>query len=148
MLGTQHIAIREDLWPVVVYTISDNSTDDEWIAMFTHYTACYRRAVRFCPITDATPVTKVISASTRHMIAKLAKEHETQSKRWILESTVVVRNGVIRGAMTAINWLAPPAYPIAFVATLPEAFAHAVASLERDGRDVPAAVRRLAVPPR
>jgi hypothetical protein len=50
-----------------------------------------------------------------------------------LGSCIVLESAITRGALTAIHWLAPPAYPIAIVGTMPEGYAASARDMEKAG---------------
>jgi hypothetical protein len=135
---TQALRIDESLWPIVVFELGNGMTDRDWSAMFSCYGRLYTRAERFCPITDGSKLTRIPSASTRGLIAKLTKEHEPQSRTRILHSFAVAGGELTRGLLTALNWLSPPVYPIEVVTNLLEAKQLARAALVQAGYAVPA----------
>jgi hypothetical protein len=136
--------VREDLWPVLYIRLRGRMREEEWLEVFRAFSRFYARGARYCSIIDSSAITALPSATSRSLIAQLAKEHEPESRRWILESNVVIDNALARGALTAIQWLAPPVYPLYYVATRQEAFARAFAALARDNRPVSEDIRAQA----
>jgi hypothetical protein len=135
--STSALRIDESLWPVVVFELGDGMTDRDWSEMFGCYSRLYTRAERFCPITDGSKMTRIPSASTRSLIARLTKEHEVHSRARILHSFAVAGSELTRGLLTALNWLSPPVYPIEVLTSLHEAKQRARAVIVQAGYPVP-----------
>jgi hypothetical protein len=133
--------IREDLWPVLYVRISGAVTDRGWRDMYAAYARFYAKKQRYLCITDATGLRAVPDAQARGLIASLAKVHEPDSKLWIWHSHVVFDSAIVRGALTAITWLAPPVYPISYVATAKDAVARSVSILQEARMQVPESLR-------
>lgn len=134
---TAAMRIDDSLWPVVVFELGDGMTDRDWSRMFAAYERFYTRPERFCPITDGSRMTRIPSAATRSLIAKLTKQHEPQSRTRILHSFAVAGGELTRGLLTALNWLSPPVYPIVVVTSMREAKERARAALLAAGYAVP-----------
>jgi hypothetical protein len=143
-LRSEGLEIREDLPPVLFITLRGRPRPDEWLEIFHAFSRFYARGERFCSVVDTSTITTMPDASSRNTIARLAKEHESQSRRWVIESNVVVNSALARGVLTAIHWVAPPVYPISYVATCREATTRAFDALARENRPVPEAARAFA----
>jgi hypothetical protein len=140
-VGNEGVEVREDLWPILFIRLRGRVHEDQWIEIFHAYSRLYARRERYCSVVDTSQIAGLPSATSRNLIARLAKEHENQSRSWIVESNVVIVNSLARGALTAVHWLSPPVYPIYYVASCEEAFARAFSALAREKRPVPDAVR-------
>lgn len=137
-------ALRMDdtSWPVVVFQLGDGLADEDCQRMFDLYLQLYQRPGQFCPITDGRFMTRIPSAATRSLIAKLTKEHEPFSRQHILHSFAVAGGEITRGLLTAINWLSPPVYPISVLTSIVEAKRLACQALQTAGYKVPEALQR------
>jgi hypothetical protein len=131
------IAMDDSMWPLVVITFPSSTTEDDWVRMFQAYEQYYERREPFHVVNDGISVNAAISASQRRLIANKAKEHEPMSVRWCLGGATVVSNPITRGVVTAITWIAPPAYKLTLHATLFDAVGEALHTLERNGIQVP-----------
>jgi hypothetical protein len=131
-----------DTWPLVRFDMIGTPSEADWVGMFAVYDEVYARKERFITMNDATRLGSAPSAAIRKRVADLAKSHEPQSKRWMVHSATVVSNPILRGAMTALNWLAPPVYKQTVHGTTTDAVNALVTSLEREGLALSGALRR------
>jgi hypothetical protein len=56
-------------------------------------------------------VSAVPEAPTRRRIAEWSKAQEDRTRAYHLGTAMIVRSAVVRGALTAINWLSRPITP-------------------------------------
>jgi hypothetical protein len=127
------IVVDIDTWPLVRFSMIGAPQESDWLGMFSTFDDLYRRRERFIVLNDTGQLTSAPSAAIRQKVADRAKAHEPQSKLWIVHSAIVVSNPILRGAMTALNWLAPPVYKQTVHGTPVDAVNALVASLEREG---------------
>jgi hypothetical protein len=130
-----------ETWPLLRFEMIGTPSEKDWVGMFAVYDQAYARNERFVALNDATKLSSAPTAAVRKRVASLAKAHEPQSKRWMIHSATVVSNPLLRGAMTALNWLAPPVYKQTVHATALEAVNALVTSLEREGLGMSTALR-------
>ena len=128
-------------WPVLLFRLNESLEIEDYERLFALYELSYARGERFVSIIEGKRVLQVPGPAARKLIAVKAKEHEPHSIRWVAQSTVVVQNGLVRGAVTAITWLSPPVYPLSFEPTLQAAVETVAGALKREGRDLPYAIR-------
>lgn len=131
-------------WPLVVVAFRGAPGDEDWAAMFAAYEEWYRRRQPFHVVNDTAGLYAVPNAAQRKLIAEKAREHEGMSRKWIVGSATVVSSALVRGALTAITWLAPPVYHLTLCASLDEAMRVARLALERRGIRVPPGAGGLA----
>ena len=140
--------LDESMWPIALFTMGREASDEDWRRMFTAYDGFYARKQLFCTITDGTGMQQFPSAGQRKLIAELSREREPQARRWCVNGAVVLPNAVARGVMMALSWLAPPVNAQTFHPTLDEALEETVRALEAKGLAVPVAAKRLSRPAR
>lgn len=127
------VSVDASTWPLVVVTFRGAPSDDDLLDMFSEYERCYARAEPFHVINDGLGILSAPNAAQRKLIADRAREHVPMSRQWVVGSATVVANPVMRGVVTALNWLTAPAYKHTICATLPEAVRVAVAALAERG---------------
>jgi hypothetical protein len=135
------IDVDDSMWPLVVIGFRGELVDEDWRRMFAHYDKLYERREKFHVVNDGMSVKSVMSASQRKLIADAAKAHTEMSRRWCLGGATVVPNAIMRGVVTAITWVAPPAYKLTLHATLPEAVDEALRTLSDREIAVPDSAR-------
>lgn len=139
---TPGITLDTSTWPLVVVTFHREPTDDDIHAMFAAYEGCYARAEPFHVVNDGLRIATAPNAAQRRLIADKAREHGPMSRQWVVGSATVVENPVMRGVVTALNWLTAPAYAHTICATLPEAIQVAVRALGERGIQLSAQLHR------
>jgi hypothetical protein len=129
--------VNESMWPIVVFTLGETTTDDDWRRMFATYDEIYTRRQLFHAITDGMSIKSFPTSAQRRLIADLSREHESRSRRWCVGGATVLPNAVARGVVTALTWLAPPVYKLTYHATFADAHDEAVRTLEARGVALP-----------
>jgi hypothetical protein len=129
--------LDETMWPIVVFSPGERTTDDDWRRMFAHYDDFYTRRQLFHAVTDSTGAKSFPSMEQRKLIAEMTREHATRSRKWCVGGAVVVTNPVARGVLSTITWLAPPVYKLTYHGTLAGALDEAVRALQAKGVAVP-----------
>ena len=69
------------------------------------------------------------------------REVEALYGHLVIGSAVVVGSSVVRGALTAINWIKPTRVPQVFTTTRMDALAHCLSWLEQEAVTVPSELR-------
>lgn len=93
----------------------------------------FQRGRHFVSMVDLREVSAVPTATVRKRIGEWAKSIEGKSARYQLANALVVESTLIRAALSAVHWLAPPPVPTKVFATDAEAFAFLRSHLERAG---------------
>jgi hypothetical protein len=135
------IVVDLDTWPLVRFNMIGTPQESDWLQLFSTFDELYRRRERFAVLNDTSQLSSAPSAAIRQKVADRAKAHEPQSKLWIVHSATVVSNPILRGAMTALNWLAPPVYKQTVHGTPVDAVNALVASLQQEGIAISATLR-------
>ena len=125
------------LFPVVMLEVRDGATTTELRAMFDVLRAAGKRGKRHVTMTDSSTVKSMPDATVRRFVAEQQAEVEALYGHLVIGSAVVVGSGVVRGALTAINWIRPLAERQEYVATRLEGMQVCVRWLEADGLPVP-----------
>ena len=129
------------LFPLVMLEVRDGATTAEVRAMFDALRAAGKRGTRHVTMTDSSSVRSMPDATARRFVAEQQAEVETLYGHLVIGSTVVVGSGVVKGALTAINWIKPTKVPQVFVTTRLEALTQCIRWLEQEQIIVPADVR-------
>jgi hypothetical protein len=103
--------IRIDLFPLVLTFLRGKVSDTDLDPFFLGFEEVYARKSPFVVISDLREVTAVPEAPTRRRIAEWSKAQEARTIQYHLGTVMIVRSAVVRGALTAINWLTRPITP-------------------------------------
>ncbi len=98
-------------WPVVEITNPMSFTDEEWTALMSQVEQVVQRDVPFAMINDVRQGPPP-SAKQRKAIANLYREHVELVKRNWMGTAVITSSSLVKGAITALNWLMPPPHPV------------------------------------
>lgn len=110
-------------WPVVIYTFKEGPLTSADISAYLDTMNGNVERGRHVVIVDV--VEGAPPAVLRAAIADWEKAHMAVLKETVLGVAFVLRNGLARGAMTAISWLRPWPYPYTYCRSLDEALATA-----------------------
>jgi hypothetical protein len=117
---------EDSRWPIVTLRFSEESTDEEWRTLMDCLRQCCSRRERFGVIADGARMKKMPTALQRKTGADLAmwiKERYPDPPWPIIAWGNVITSPLVRGAVTAILWVAAPPYPQKAFATWDEAYA-------------------------
>lgn len=126
------IHIDESRWPLVVIewpagTITDADIED----FLRRSTAQLARGERFGSLHDGVRASGLDSKQRKRM-----SEHVNLSRallrRWHVAAAIVADSAMVRGMITAINWVSPPPFPQKQFATRAEAESWLLGMLEAD----------------
>lgn len=135
------MTIRLDVsqFPVVVTTLVDAMEEAELSSYLDDFLAkTVAKRQPFVSIVDATQLHAMPSARARRTIADWENRHAEEGSRYNLGVAVISESALIRGAMTALQWLSPPRVPTVFVPTMEKAYAFAGERLATVGVRLPA----------
>lgn len=93
----------------------------------------FQRGRNFVSMVDLRTIKSVPTATVRKRIGDWAKSIESKSMRYQLANALVVDNTLVRAALSAVHWLAPPPVPTKVFATDAEALPFLRSHLERAG---------------
>jgi hypothetical protein len=134
---------NESAWPVVQITFTDATGDDHFMWVLAQFETLYARRERYVFLIDALKATKVPSAHARHAIGQWQNDHQEDSKRWCPGGVILVSSAIVRGAVTAMNWVHQPPVKQYFPATRKEGVEWCIKTAEEAGLAVSAAARFL-----
>ena len=112
--------MRLDLAPLVVFTIHGDMSVDDIDAMFASWREVFARKERFVSLSDARGAKSMPSAKERARVAEGIRSIEALSVQYSLGNATIVSSPLLRGAMTAIEWVQKPKVPSAYFGSLIE----------------------------
>lgn len=112
--------IDDSQMPLVRVTYDGEITDDEFRRHLDEYAALVRRGRRYGAVFDATRAARP-SATQRRMMAEFINAREAELSRVCVGGAFVIDSPLIRGAMTAILWVASMPFPHTVVSSEAEA---------------------------
>ena len=129
------------LFPVIYLEVRDGASIDELRGMFDVLRAAGKRGMRHVTLTDSSTVKAMPDATVRRFVAEQQSEVEALYGHLVIGSAVVVSSGIVRGALTAINWLKPTKVPQVFTTTRVDATIQCIRWLESERIVIPSALR-------
>lgn len=129
-------------WPLLLERMpvvfpNDDDTLDAWIAHVEAVMA--KHASPFVMVVDALPTKVTANAHARKRMADWLSESDAY-RRHCLGTIFIVGSPMIRGAVTAINWLTRPNPPRTMVGSMSDALAESRVLLARAGLGMPEGV--------
>ena len=141
--SAQGFEFHEDMLPISLLVTRRTLTADDVPAVYDYYRSLCRRRIRFVAVSDVRASQSMPCAKTRQRFAEEAARFATDAATWSLGAIVVVDSPLIRGAMTAIEWLYRPARPTRYFSDFNEAIAWAVDLLQARHIPLTPAIRRF-----
>lgn len=129
-------AIEQQRWPLVVVTYDGGIDDAAFEAHLSEYQSVLDRGQRYAAVFDATRAA-VPPPRQRHLQAKFMDRHRATLARLCVGGGFAISSSLVRGAMTAILWLAPMPFEHVVVSTRGEAERWALERLRRAGLQAP-----------
>lgn len=142
---TGAIKFDRTCFPLVEVRFQDGHEDRDWAWMLEQFEALFRGKQRYALLLDSSPLTHTPSALARKQIIAWQKAHTESTARWCVGASVVIASGLIRGALTAMNWFAPQPVPMSYPPTLRAGCDWCVAHLEQSEIAVPFRLRQRQV---
>ena len=104
----------EGAWPLVYVRYPSNGLDDAGLEVFLERIISYlRRREKFACLIDCRGMTMAHTANQRRRIADWLAEPELERLAPHASAIAVLfRSALIRGALTAVNWIRPPPAPV------------------------------------
>lgn len=137
------IEFSVDTFPVIVMRIVGPYSEEELYEFGRSLEYVFGRRKKFAMIVDITEGAELPDARRRQVIANWWKTVQDQQRLWNLGTAVVVPNGPIRGALTAITWLFPSPTPNRYFATMDLAVDWIEELLNSADLELPASVSAL-----
>jgi hypothetical protein len=126
------IDVDEALWPLVIFRFNGPRSEADWKGMFSAFARIHMRNQRYATIND-TRYSALPSAVERALIGKYAKEQAYQTRRYLVSTSMVIENPIMRGVVTAIHWVYQPDYNFSICGTLEEAYVTTAQQLRAEG---------------
>ncbi len=104
------LALNLSRWPVIEITNPPQFAQQDWNQLIEQIVHVLKRDVPFAMINDVR-VGPPPSAQQRKDIAKMYRAHLPLVKKNWRGTALVTSSSVIKGAITALNWLIPPPHP-------------------------------------
>lgn len=137
-------AIQLDVshFPLVISTFPATWNEADLDAYFAAFTALHAREKPFIHINDISLAENMSKAGMRKKAGDFMAAERERSARLCRGAVQVAPSAALRGALTAISWIAPPPYAHATVATRAEADALVKTRAEAVGLVLPAGALR------
>lgn len=130
--AVEEFEFLEESWPLLVVRWPHAEQSDEVMrAAFEKMASYTARKERYCILHDARS-SPTLGAKHRRMGAEIGKRDAHLSERYCAGTALVFDSAIIRGAITAVNWLFSPPYPQKTFSTVEEARAWCEELLRRD----------------
>lgn len=126
------IEVDISLWPIVRCAPRGVVPDEAYAGMFLTFEKLWDKGERFLTVTD-TRMNESVSARQRQLIGAWVNERGDLIKKFSLGSIIIVDSAMIRGALTAIGWVAQPDLHSSYVSDWSEASSLASQWLETSG---------------
>lgn len=131
------VEIDDQRFPLVLVRYTRSHSDASWQAYLETMSRFVSRGVPYVTLTDARAV-PAPSARQRRMASDVIAREEARTKRFVVANAVVVDSALLRGALTAVHWVAPPPVPLDSFATPQLAYAWLMTMYaERTGEELP-----------
>ncbi|NLE47477.1 MAG: hypothetical protein GX614_03630 [Sandaracinaceae bacterium] len=137
------IEFSVDTFPVVIMRVVGPYTEEELYEFGRSLELVFSRKKKFAMIVEITEGAELPDARRRQVVANWWKSIQDQQRLWNLGSAIVVPNGPLRGALTAIAWLFPSPTPNRYFATMDQAIDWVEELLRQADLELPEAVSAL-----
>ena len=97
-------------WPVVIVRYPREITPDEWREHLACLVSLAEKGRPFATLADLAPAPNVHATMRRELVMAMER-HDALFRSMIIAAAQVVRSPLVRGAMTAVNWIRPPPFP-------------------------------------
>lgn len=98
-------------WPIIEITNPSTTTDSEWNELIAQITRVIQRDQPFAMINDVR-VGPPPPAKQRKAIAAMYQENLALVKKNWRGTAIITSSSLIKGAITAMNWLMPSPHPV------------------------------------
>lgn len=130
-MGRELVQIDDSGWPLLMITFHGAPGDRDYQHMYEGLERCMRRREPYVVISDLRRITQVADARRRQEIAEWSKRMEERHGSLGLASIVIVKSALVKGSLTALQWLIGKKDKDIFTTSLSEALQVAKEALER-----------------
>ncbi len=138
---------EEQFLPLLVVTAPSSVDASDLDALFARFEGRFALQTRYALLLDLTGVQHIPPASLRKKIGDWETRHAAETKRWNVGAAIVVRSALVRGALTALSWLATDASPRTHVASTAEGILWCCRKLEAENVPITPALAKLRLEP-
>jgi hypothetical protein len=142
---SQAITFEDASFPLVEVCFRDGHTNADWAWMLQQFEELFAGQRRYTLLLDSSRLSHAPSAQARRDIADWQNAHAANTARWCLGASIYISSSMIRGALTAMNWLAPQVVPFDYPSSLADGLDQCVTRLDEAFLVVPTALRRRQV---
>lgn len=125
--------LHDELFPLVVATVSGEPTEQDVRVLLRGFEQLFARDLRYALIVDLSEIVRPGTAALRQAIAEWCLAHRAPARKLNVCTIVVGAGSLVRGALTALNWLAPFVAPLQYEASFGAAVDRCVEALEVAG---------------
>lgn len=141
---TDVFELRTDFFPLIVMTTKRSLAYADARAIFAAYDPIVRRGERFVSITDVRGSKGVPDSATRAAFAEESKRFEASAQHLAVASALIVESALVRGAITAVQWISKPKIPTANFTAFPPALRWVTERAQESGLVIPSGALELA----
>lgn len=134
---------HEEMLPISLLVTRRTLTAADVPGLFEYYRSLCQRRIRFVAVSDVRAARSMPCAKTRQRFAEEAARFAGDAKTWSLGAIVIVDSPLIRGALTAIEWLYRPPKPTRYFSDFGDAISCAVGLLEAGDMAITPSIRRF-----
>jgi hypothetical protein len=134
---------REELLPLSLLLTRETLQADDVDGIFDHYRGLCQRRISFVAISDVRAARQLPDAATCQRFGEAAALLAAEFPGCSLGAGIVLESALIRGALSAIEWLYHPEVPTMYFGDMHAAVRWAIAKLEAIGAPISSAIREL-----
>jgi hypothetical protein len=143
--ASQAISIDDGLFPLVEVSIRDGHRDQDFSWLMRRFERLFAQQLRYALLIDASTLSQSLSPTGRRIVTDWQRANLHQTARWNVGTSVVISSGLIRGALTAMNWFVQQPVPMNYPSSVAEAIDWCVERLETESIAIPKLVRKRQV---
>lgn len=133
--------VRTEHWPFVMSELPSRLDEAGLERFMAIHDGLLARQQPYVTLTDCTAIAEIPNAAVRRRIGEWNKKIEADIRRYNIATAIVISNGLVRGALTALQWLAPPPQPTEVVARPYEGARFLLQQMQRHGMAVTPGLR-------
>jgi hypothetical protein len=137
------IIVDTSRFPLVVQRFRKDVTAEDIESMIRQFELLFHGGRRYALLVYSDPDAVVMTATLRKRVSQWYRDCTDQVRRINVATAVVLESPLVRGAMTAFNWLVEPVVQQKNVPTVREGLIYCISALEAANLPVPAEVRAL-----
>lgn len=140
---TPRILVDTSRFPLVVQRFTKGFDDDDIESMIRRFELLFHGGARYALLVYCDPDAQVVSARQRKRVSQWYEHRKDVVRAINVGTAVVIESALVRGAVTALNWLIEPISVQRNVASVREGIDYCIARLEEAHIEVPPEVFAL-----